>query len=31
MWKNEFNENTMTTIPLYNYDRPKINGECGIF
>ena len=29
--KNKSNENFRTTIPSNNYDRPKTNGECGMF
>jgi len=29
--KNKSNENFKTTIASKNYDRPKTNGECGIF
>jgi hypothetical protein len=29
--KNKSNENSKTTIPSKNYDRPKTIRECGIF
>jgi hypothetical protein len=29
--ENKSNENFKTTIASKNYDRPKTNGECGIF
>jgi hypothetical protein len=29
--KNKSNENSKTTIPSNNYDRPNTTGECGMF
>jgi hypothetical protein len=29
--KNKSNENSKTTVPNKNYDRPKTTRECGIF